>query len=368
MSLEKQHSDAGLLENLNPIFASHFQMEAIIQELEDRIKNKYKFQPISKAGDETEELLSPDSALGRLTVERVKDPNDQKVNNIYEFVKNFYPEESDPLRVIKGVIAKPKYGYHIIEQEQENEKKRIVAHVQNSYLKLLNQPKDATIPESILFSGYIFVVDDMRRNGLGTEITRVSFRWALERARMQLHNLKAFIVEARAESEPFANDVFGLKRCYYQDDAGNFREVPYIQPPVQWDIATGIPIDPKTGKIGDKDIRHYAAPEHFMVKMFNGKNVLSVAELLNIIATIHEDNYKLERYEGEVAPSDEVIQRTREKIKVFCDDLEKKLRSAKDEMIYLFSGKERAKKISELNSRGKNLIEHIAWYENMKEK
>ena len=144
---------------------------------------------------------------------------------------------------------------------------------------------------------------------------------------------------------------------YFEDKDGNFKEVPYICPPIQWDEKTGQPLDPETEEIGDKDIKDYSAPEHLMIRLVNGKDEMNVQELMPMIQSIYRDNYTLYNDLGEEYPTSEAIEYTRAAVNEFQKELEGVLSEAKDGKLLLLSAKEREDKIAELKSRGKEFHE-----------
>ena len=315
--------------------------EKITKELE--AKSRYKREHV--AGDH-EKISSPE--LGEFSIDRVKNHEDPKVEKIFDFMQKFNPEEADTLDIIQEAVKVDLYAYHIAE----NKEGEVVAHTQSSYLEVAPKESGAKSSEAILFIGYSITDDDYQRKGLASELFSSVIKTGAEKAKSQQQGLRAVIGEAVASSEKFWNHV-GLKRMYFEDKAGNFQEVPYICPPIQWDGQTGKALDPETEEIGDKDIKEYSAPEHLMTRMLDGKNEISVAELMPMIDIIYEDNYTLHKYPGrEDNPTDEAIANTMAAVKEFRKELENILSEAKDGKIILLSAGERQQKAQELKQKG----------------
>lgn len=317
-------------------------IKGITVELAKKSHYKRKVQP-----DGREIVKSP--AVGTFSIARIQGPEDPGVKKIYDLMKEFSPEEMDTLEIVQEAISQDIYAYHILEDKQGN----VIAHSQSSYLELPSKKRKSD--EAIIFGGFIITDADYRRKGLAAELFQSSLKFGLEKARINQQDIKGVVVEGKEESEPFWNYV-GLKRLYYEHENGDFYEVPYLQPPIKWDEKTGKPLDPKTGKVGDKDPKYYSAPEHLMVRMSDGRQEISVEELMSMVEVIYADNYTLSRKKGAESPTYKAIEKVTQTVKQFRDELEYRLNDAKDRRIVLMDAKERGSKTRELKSSGKNLF------------
>jgi|GEM_PF-2880122 len=329
----------------DPVAIAYQDAEKITKELE--ANSHYKREQVSS---DKETITSPEAE--KFSVDRVRDAKSSEVKKIHKFMNKFNPEEADTLDIIQDAVEKDIYAYHIAQDE----KGKVVAHTQSSYLEVAPAEPGGKAAESILFIGYSITDDDFQRKGLASELFQSTVKTGAEKAKTEQQALRGIIGEAVATSERFWNHV-GLKRMYFEDKDGNFKEVPYICPPIQWDEKTGQPLDPETEEIGDKDIKDYSAPEHLMIRLINGKDEMNVAELMPMIQSIYHDNYTLYNDAGEEYPTKEAIEYTRAAVNEFQKELEAVLSEAKDGKLLLLSAKEREAKIAELKSQGKEFNE-----------
>ncbi len=338
-----QKSEKSLVEQLQE------QMRNITKEMAE--KSQYRRERLS---DLKEQIVSPEGE--NFLIEHVKDAESPDVKKIFKFMEKFNPEECDTIEIIQDAIENPTdaYAYHIIKDE----KGKVIAHSESSYLEIPPENQGDKPKEAVLFIGCNIVDDKHQRKGLGTEICQTFFETGAKKAKNHEQSLKGIIGEAVETSEKFWNQV-GMKRMYFEDGEGNIQEVPYICPPIQWDEKTGLPLDPETEEIGDKDIKEYSAPEHLMVRMIDGRQEINASELLAMIGPVYTDNYTLYRNEGEEYPTDEAIGYSRKAVRGFRDELEAVLRKAKDGKIILLDAKEREEKIKELQASGKNFNELV---------
>ena len=324
-------------------------MQKIISSLGE--ESRYKREVVSNS-DET--IISPEGE--KFSVGRIKDSSSQDVDKLFKFMERFNPEECDTADIIRDAIENPTdaYAYYIVKDKEG----AVIAHTQGSYLEMETSTNKNNEEEAILFMGYTVTDKEYARKGLALECNRGVFKYAAEKAETKDQVLKAVVVEAVDASEPLANRL-GMKRIYFEDNDGNIQEVPYICPPIQWDERSGKPLDPETGKIGDKDIKEYSAPEHLMVRMIDGRQEIAASELLAMIDPVYTDNYTLYRNEGEKYPTNKAIEYSRKAVKGFRDELEEALKSAKDGKIILLDAKEREARISEVFAKGKKFNELI---------
>jgi hypothetical protein len=320
------------------VFESHRKMEEIIAEIES--KSSYKHG--ERRADGKEEIYSKEGKL--FTVENVKNPEAKEVEEIMEFMEVFKPEEIDSIEVVKDAIESGEYGYVLIKDADGN----VVSHTQTSYLEL-----ESNSEESIIFVGYTVTREDSRRIGLATESNRAAMQFALGRAKKEGTNLKAFVIEGAEGSEEFWN-YMGHGRTFFEDNEGNFHEIPYFVPPMHLDEITGDPINPKT-KEKTKNLKTYAVPEHLMIRMTEGRREINIQEVLSFVNEIYQDNYF--KPEGFLGFTPEASEKSQEMVNVFKRELGDILEKAKDGKIYLLSGEKRKKKREELEAMGKEMHE-----------
>lgn len=327
-------------------------------------KSRYKRDSMLGGKEQIRSVEGESSVIDRIT-----EKDDQRIKKLSESMGVFAPEEADPPEIIESAIANVDgiYAYYILETPNGE----IKAYVNSNYLELPLKPGEAKSKEVISFVGFAVVDEDFKRKGLGKEIVQSALKATLEKAKNQGQEIKAFIGEATETSEAFWNSV-GQKRLYYEDSEGNYREVPYVCPPINWDYETGKPKDPETGEVRDESfIKEYSVSKHLMLKSFgDGKNEkgeesITVQELMPMIEAIYKDNYSLISQpreigpDGNLYPADEAIEATLVAVKGFQDELQEVLNQAKDGKIILLSVQERENKIKELAAAGKKLSEIV---------
>ena len=322
-------------------------LEKIIDELAARSPYKRATaSPTTEIISARDEKDAKFSELGDLKIEQVKDPASPKVEGIVNFMNKFEPEEADPPEIIRDAIADPTgiYAYHIIE----NKAGEVIAHNQSSYLELEPPGEDEEASQAIIFNGFVITADDAQRKGLASELYQTMMRCHLEKAKAEGQEVKAIVAEGDADSEAFLNSV-GLRRIYFEDNDGHWRELPYLQPPIEWNKRTGMP---KGWKEGD-DLKEFCIPENLMIRRVDGQQEMTMDELRPMLETIYLDNYVPYRNEGERYPTDKAIAKAQEIVDGFQQELEDAVSQAKDGKLYLFDAQEREQKMAEAKAGGR---------------
>lgn len=323
----------------------------------DEMKSASPFQRDFEAGGR--EKLTPKAGvesrfreIGTLFIERLHGPDDPKVEGVIEFTQTFNPEESDTPDIILDALVNPKdiYAYHTLE----NSEGRMLSHIQSSLLEL--KSTDPNKKQAIIFNGFSITDDALQRRHLATEMFQTMLACSLEKAQSKQQEIQAIIVEGKANSELFWNFV-GLRRLYFEDDGGNFHEIPYIQPPIDWDEDTGFPRGYKKGD----SIKKFSSPEHLMVRAINSKKEISIAELLPMIESIYYDNY-VSQSEG-MDFSAEAKKRIPQLVEQFKLELVDNLKKSANGKLVMLSAAERQQKMEELGQRGKTLTEFFTTQE-----
>lgn len=309
--------------------ASWKKMQEWIAELQSTSKFSREKMPEGR-----EKIRSPEG--GEFFIRRVTDPKDPTVRKIHKFlVKAFTAEEADTFDTIQGAVNSDYQAYHVIEDADG----KMVALSNTAYLELegkKGEPKNA-----IIFDAYLVTDSKHRGKGLGRELYQNTYRHALEKAKAAGSGLGGIVGEAVSAVEPFMNRL-GSRRVYFEDGQGNLREAPYIQAPVDW--------DPKTGKNSQE-----ATPEHLMLRLTDGKQALSSAELLAMVKAIYDENYV---FPEEFFKSEKASANCEKIVMGYLERLRKALSEARGGKLILLSEDERGQKKKELAAKGKKLIEH----------
>ena len=319
----------------SPEQQSYEDLKKIILEIE----NKSKFKQREKMPDGKEIIISPEGE--RFSTEQVLDPESPDVDKIVDFMGTFKPEEQDSADTIKNAIALEDYAYLVIKDADG----KVIAHNETSYLELPAAAGKKKSNEVILFSGYTVADSNLRRSGLGSQLNKAAFEFGLKKAQENKQEVKALITEAVPTSEPFRNSL-GYGRLYFEDKDGNIREVPYVEPPLDWNFETG---EPETEAVNG----------HLMMRMVNGDKKVPAADLIRIVDVILEDNYQL--YSDSIKegqnPSKLALKNNRNVIKNIKKEFRSNLNQAVEGKIFFMSKEEREKKLQELQTQGKQLFE-----------
>ena len=315
---------------------SYQHMGRIIREM----KSKSPFQR-EKVSANREKIFSPEN--GEFFIDRITDSQTPEAEEICKFIDKFDPEEVD-VDEIKINIQDDRYAYFVIQDG-----KKIVGCIQNSHIENLDN-RD----EVMIFIGHVIVAPEYWRKGLATELYQSVFERCLIKAQKENQIIKCIIGEGetKVEMENFFNQM-NRKRIYFEDEAGNVHEVPYLQLPLKWDKETGRPINPWTGEVSSKeDIEKCSAHIHLMVRMIDDKQRFPAKNVLSLVKTLYEDNYAGKAIHG--SPENPEVEKELDRLK---EKLAKALFGAKDGEVFLMSAEERAKKIQELTAIGKKLYE-----------
>lgn len=319
-------------------------MDGVIAKLEK--KSKFKKESI----DNKEVLISPEGE--KFSIERITNPEDPRIEKLVEFTKKkLKEEEADTEEIVREALKYDIYIYTIIE----NEKGEIVHFTQGNYLEIESENEGSKADEAVVFLGYTMTDDNYQRKGLATEGNMKTLAIANDLAKKNEQKIASIMVEAVDGSEILGNEL-GLKRMYFETKDGNYSEVPYVQPPIEWDKKTGKPLDPKTGNPSDLPIKNFTVNEHLMVNMIGGKQKISVDQLLEMITPIYYDNY-IPEHEYFPEYSKKASKRIESTVLGLLDKLEKELKKAKGKQVTMLSSKERQELIKRLSQEDKKMTE-----------
>lgn len=325
----------------NPVLQSYLNAQKILEE--GRKKSKYQFEILP---DGKERIFSPEH--GEFFIECIRDPNSPKIQTIIDLMTEFDPKESDPDMVAKNVRDE-NYGYYLLEDN----KGEAIAWSQSVLINFLPPDQvEGQPPKAVIFTGHIFTKEDKRRKGLAYEMMQTTFREFAERARSQNRNLLGTISECVPNSEKFWNSL-GCKRLYFEDKNGDYKEVSYLQPPLEWyDKENGIPLNPETGE--PSSIEECSVHEHLMANIFDGRQKIHAEDLMKMVRTIYEDNYEGKEFDG-----DREWPAIQAELKKIQDDLENQISESRDGKLQLLSAEERQRLEEALRQKGKALYNLI---------
>lgn len=226
----------------------------------------------------------------KLFARRVESPEDPQVEKIQEMLETHLgKEEVDPIEVMKqSMTGKMETGEEVppyLVHVAENSKGEIKGVQMGAVVETVNDKREVSEKSGVLLDCYSVVSPEMRNQGIWKELFRNQEKSATKDAERRGLGIKGFMAEAHNDLEPILNQE-GVKRAYIKTKDGSFRELPYEQPPLDW--------NPKTGKPGeDAGI----VPEHLMLKLTSGKNGLSGKELMEMVRGMYlYNNYREEEY------------------------------------------------------------------------
>lgn len=192
------------------------------------------------------------------TVESGKDPVLDDVQQLFE--DTFSAEEVDPVETLKNAVdgvtesGTLDVAYRVVPVQNENGE--LMATMAGGTLEMKNgdEPSD----EMVYFVGYAVTAEQAQGQGLAKEAYVSALTDAMEIAKKQGNKLSFAVGECTASSEYYWNSV-GWKRVYArQPGSAEYTELPYIQPVLEFDPATGRPAE-GAGEV----------PEHLMIDGFN---------------------------------------------------------------------------------------------------
>lgn len=217
-------------------------------------------------------------------IETLKDPEDKRLDEAYDFLADtFGKNEMDSKDAVKDQMKGLRYGQKIEtggnaviftasrnyetldENGEKTSKKEVVSSLDAGVISLQDENGNFT-GECILMVYYIAskTSEDPTRNyrqlGLGRELLVSAYKYGLEEAGKRSMKLIGAAGECTYTSRAFWERM-GWKRVYAKDggeQGKNYKEISYIQPPLNYDLETGNPEE-------DSDI----APEHLMMNIFH---------------------------------------------------------------------------------------------------
>lgn len=309
---------------------------------EERSRSKYQYEILP---DGRERIFSLER--GDFFIDCIRDPNNPKIDAIKKFMMEFDPKESDP-DMIAFNVSDQNYGYYLLEDKDG----KPIGYSQSVLINFLSPDQIEEQPKkAIIFNGHIFIKKEERRKGLAYEMMQTTLREFGEGAKAQDRILVGVAGECLATSEKFWNSL-GSKRLFFEDKEGNFNEIAYLQPPLEWhDKEKGIPLDPETGE--PSTIENCSVYEHMMVRMFDDRQEIEVEDIMKIVRTIYEDSYEGKEYDG--GREWPAIQAELEKIQ---NILENQLRQSINGRLRMLNFEERQQLEEELKQKGKK-INHL---------
>lgn len=253
--------------------------------------------------------------------ERLIDPESPKVAEAYEMLANqFGKEELDSLKTTKEAISdteKP-YLFHVAK----NEKGEVVGVRTSAVVETVNAKGQESKKSALLLGCYAVTALKERGQGIWKNLFKNQEQAAMEDAKRRGLEVRGSMTEVHGSMEPILNKE-GFKRPYIKVGRG-YKELPYEQQPLDWDAKTGKPAE-GAGSV----------PEHLMLKLASGENVVSRKELMEMIrGMFYYNNYPQEGY-FKTAKAENAHAKTMKEAEENLSELIGKKK------VYLFSSQER---------------------------
>lgn len=238
-------------------------------------------QPITpEAPEEKEQKDQPRTAFEtkegeKFFAERLASPEDPRVKTVQSMLeKNFGKKEVDPVEVTKEAIEEvPPYLVHVAE----NSKGEVVGLNTSAVVETVNARGRESEKYGVWLGCYDLVNRQERDKGVREELFKISEQAAQKDAQQRELEIRGFMTEVSGAEESFFNSV-GAKRAYIKTRKG-YEELPYEQPPLDWNPKTGRPAE-DAGSV----------PEHLMLKLTSGKDKLSGRELMEMVRGMYYYN------------------------------------------------------------------------------
>lgn len=273
---------------LDPEWVLGKERAKLAKELGERIRNKSEE---TKREEKTESLGTEfETKEGKkFFTERLTNPEDPRVEKVQAMLENhFGKEELDSIEMMKQAMTGemetgekvPPYLIHVAE----NSKGEIEGVYTGAVCETVDKKGKVSEKSAVSLGFYTVVATEMRKKGIFKNLLKAFEKSSAKDAKDRGLNIKGLMGEAHDEIEEPMNKQ-GVRRAYIKAD-GVFFEVPYEQPPVDWNQETGKPAEGAG-----------VMPEHLMLKLTSGKDKVSGKELMEMVRGMYNyNNYREEEY------------------------------------------------------------------------
>ena len=289
---------------------------------------------VSKANDPGDKRFWEDLAdsSGRvLRLRRVARSKDPATKGIHALLcERFSEDEADTLETIQTDAADPDVAYFVIH-EKGGDPGDVLALI-NVYVLPIGAGKLQ------LFIGYVVTKETEEGKGLAARLYRAAYLFFMRRAEIKAREAYGIVGEMVETVEEYFLRIGGCRRVYAETPDGA-AEIPYIQPPLDFDKATG---EPATRPVS----------EHLMIRLVDYVAELTAADILEIVWSIYESYF----FGEEDFESAEAYQRHCAVISEIFEELKRSLPDPSTK-VFMMNHAIRTGIAKELKSSGKELIE-----------
>lgn len=215
---------------------------------------------------ELEKIIGPEKELPQgIEVSRIEnadaESNKKNAKELNEFLSQFWntPEETTSPKTIEIGIAEEIFQNYVARDNEGN----IISYLQAQVVESEAPDGSSELSEMVW---YILTSKGYKGKSVVRELFTCAGKDLLEKAKQELKPVKAFLGETEDEVELMMNR-YKLKRVYAKDKKGEVFEVPYESPP--------------------EDESEEGVPEHFMIRLLDGRQNMPVEEFLRIVDGVY---------------------------------------------------------------------------------
>ncbi|MBI2041659.1 MAG: hypothetical protein HYT20_01390 [Candidatus Nealsonbacteria bacterium] len=225
----------------------------------------------------------------KFSTERLTNPEDPRVNKVQEMLeRQFNKEEVDSIETLKQAMAGiMKTGEKVppcLVHVAENIKGEIMGVHTGAVCETVDAKGKVSEKSAVSLGFYTVVSPEMREKGVWKNLFKAYEKAAAKYAKERGIKINGYMAEAHDEIESPLNKQ-GAKRAYIKAEGVLF-ELPYEQPPVEWNSETGKP-EEGAGTV----------PEHLMLKLASEKNKVSGKQIMEMVRGMYlYNNYREEEY------------------------------------------------------------------------
>lgn len=176
----------------------------------------------------------------QFAAEKVTDPEDPRLRDVQKLLsKTFGREKVDSLEVTQGGMRDKDDPYNVV-LIKEAETGKLAGAILSGNIRVWGENGEPPPTDRVIFETYTVVPEAMRGQGHGKSLEGYNLYKEVGAAEMKGQNLRGLVTESEPSAIDF-HDRMGKNRMYFQDEKGNWQEVPYACIPLDWDVETGEP-------------------------------------------------------------------------------------------------------------------------------
>jgi GNAT superfamily N-acetyltransferase len=258
--------------------------------------------------------------------------------------RTFHAGEGDPLEVTQAELREHP-GRHLVFVAWQPEDGKVVGYATGTLLALRDEGGKELPGEAFLCGCFLDRDPAVVGKRLGERLYLHRLQAAQEQAQRLGVRFAGYLAEC-SEKEPFFN-AMGAKRLYAQTAPGRMEEVPYFQPPTDWD-AQGQPLP--------QPVEPHRTLEHLMWSPPPGESappMLTVERLLGMVRGLfwynaRDNAFRTDGSSDAVARVNATVDGYERELAAFCA-------RAQDGVLYLWSAAQRQQQ----RAKGVTVVDHV---------